>query len=54
MSAREWWENPSELIAFANWYWEGTANRSSREILEFFEKPWKWKTEYQWYQANTK
>ncbi len=54
MNTPHWWEDHDELIGFANWYWDGTANTSGQEILYFFEKPWKWNTEYQGYKEDTK
>ena len=49
-----WYEDIDECVAFARWYWQGTFNYigSAREILDFFEKPWKFEEEYGWYKAD--
>jgi hypothetical protein len=46
-----WWHDVDEAVAFARWYWQGALNfiGSAGEILDFFEKPWKFDEEYQGY-----
>ncbi len=43
-----WYEDSSECVTFARWYWDGTLNAigTAGEILDFFEKPWKFDPEY--------
>jgi hypothetical protein len=48
----EWWEDHDELVAYANWYFAPVGHASAKEVLYFFEKPWKetdnykaWKSE---------
>ncbi len=50
-----WYEDVGECVAFARWYWAGpqyAARSVVGEILDFFEKPWKWTPEYAGYKAE--
>jgi hypothetical protein len=40
---QNWWEDHDELISFARYFFDGPGS----EIIDFFEKPWKWNSEYQ-------
>ena len=55
---RKWWTDHDEVVAFARWYWEGTFNvfgtvGTVGEILDYFEKPWKFNEEYEGYKEDT-
>ena len=52
----EWYEDRDEVVAFARWFWEGTYNLigTTGEILDYFEKPWKFTPEYLDYKKDTK
>ncbi len=56
-STREWWEDHSELIGFARWYWEGPnigIRPPTTEVIDYFEKPWKYTEEYEGYKKDVK
>ena len=45
----EWWNDRDEVVAFARWYWSGPnfgVRGQTTEVIDYFEKPWKWTTEY--------
>ncbi len=45
----KWYNDPDEVVAFARWYWEGPdygVRSSKNEIFDYFEKPWKYDSEY--------
>ena len=46
-----WFEDPDEVVAFARWYYEGSRTHW-REVVDLFEKPWKWEPEYRGYVAE--
>jgi hypothetical protein len=55
MDLHEWWTDHDEVLAFARWYWDGAAHYPTcpaREILDYFEKPWKWSPEYEGYKEE--
>ena len=47
LDLHEWWMDHDEVVAFARWYWDGMYSKSGRDIIDFFEKPWKWTPEYE-------
>ncbi len=49
-----WYDDPDETVAFARWYWDGSLNArgAAGEILDYFEKPWKFNEEYAGYKAG--
>ena len=51
----KWYEDRDEVVAFARWFWEGTYNAigTTGEILDYFEKPWKFTSEYTLYREET-
>ncbi len=44
----KWYEDRDEVVSFARWFWAGTYNAigTTGEILDYFEKPWKWDSEH--------
>jgi len=46
-----WWNDPEEVVAFARWFFMGGGTRPT-QVIDLFEKPWKWNTEYQDYAAD--
>lgn len=51
MTDKQWFDDPDEVLAFAHWYFDsGTV--LVREILYFFEKPWKWTPQYEEWKAG--
>ncbi len=51
----QWYEDRDEVVAFARWFWEGTYNYigTTGEILDYFEKPWKFTSEYTLYREES-
>lgn len=49
-----WYDDPDEVVAFARWYWEGAHGIRGEfaNLLDYFEKPWKWTPEYAGYKAD--
>jgi hypothetical protein len=49
-----WYDDPDEVVDFARWYWVGAHSVRGvvGEILDYFEKPWKFKEEYAGYKAE--
>ncbi len=48
-------DDRDEVVAFARWFWEGAYNSigTTGEILDYFEKPWKFDEEYKIYKEDT-
>ena len=51
----KWYDDRDKVVAFARWFWEGTFNSigTTGEILDYFEKPWKFDEEYRLYREET-
>ncbi len=51
----KWYDDRDEVVAFARWYWEGaySIRGTVGEILDYFEKPWKFDEEYKTYKEDT-
>lgn len=47
MSDSKWYENHALLVTFASVLNEADQFASVEDVIYFFEKPWKWETEYQ-------
>ena len=41
-----WYDDPAEVAVFARWFFDMSATRPS-EVIDLFEKPWKWTEEYE-------
>lgn len=54
----EWFEDHTELVAFAHWladngHFDGANRRQTADnVLYYFEKPWKWTPEYEGWKAE--
>jgi hypothetical protein len=49
----KWYLDHDEVVAFARWYWQGSCYGCWKsDILDFFEKPWKWTPEYMGYKEE--
>ncbi len=48
-----WYDDPDEVAKFARWFFEGATARAG-EVIDVFEKPWKWDEEYQGMEADLK
>jgi hypothetical protein len=46
MSAEAWWEDHSELVAFAHALDGNGEFADAEDAIYFFEKPWKWEAEH--------
>jgi hypothetical protein len=54
MKLPEWYDDPDNVLAFAQHYWSGPTYSQRgvvKEILDYFEKPWKWTPEYEEWRA---
>jgi len=49
----KWWDDPEEVVAFARYFFLGS-KPPPRLVINVFEKPWKWDTEYADYKEMTK
>ena len=43
----EWWESGDEVHRLAQWLDNLNAFTETRDVIYFFEKPWKWTSEYE-------
>lgn len=51
-----WYDDRDEVVDFARWFWEGawSIRGTVGEILDYFEKPWKWEPEHKDYLESKK
>ena len=49
----DWYDDPGEVVEFARWFFDGATARAG-EVIDVFEKPWKWNEEYQGMKAEKK
>ena len=47
-----WYEDHATLIQFAWDHFEPLGDSTAQEVIEFFEKPWKWTPEYETWAAE--
>lgn len=47
----DWFEDPEEVVSFARWFFDGATARAG-EVIDVFEKPWKWDEEYRGWKAE--
>lgn len=48
----KWYDDPDEVVGFARWYFDVSYIRVRNDLLDYFEKPWKWNDEYEGYKED--
>jgi len=46
-----WFDDPTEVVAFAKWLFDGSTE-TWRAAVDVFDKPEQWTAEYDWYLAE--